>query len=54
MVNIRLFREEVLHHSVRDIKRPTLFAEDVDACPIINKNRHVQLVATLLPDSENV
>ena len=54
MVNFRLSREEVLHHSVRDIKRLTLFAEDVDVCPITNKNQHAQLVDTQLPDSENV
>jgi len=54
MVNFGLFREEVLLHSVRGIKRPTLFAEDVDVCLIINKNLHAQLVDTLPPDSENV
>ena len=54
MVNFRLYREEVLHHLVRGIKRPTLFAEDVDACPIINKKQHAQLVDTQLPDSESV
>jgi hypothetical protein len=54
MVNFRLFREEVLHRSVRGIKRLTPFAEDVDVCLIINKNLYAQLVDTPPPDSENV
>jgi hypothetical protein len=54
MVIFRLFREEVLHHSVRDIKRLILFAEDADVCPTTNKNQHVQPVATQLLGSENV
>ena len=54
MVIVGLFREEEPLHSVRDIKRLTLFAEDADACRITNKNRHAQHVATQLPDSESV
>ena len=54
MVIVGLFREEEPLHSVRDIKRLTLFAEDADACRITNKNRHAQHVATQLLDSESV
>lgn len=53
MVIVGLFREEVPLHSVSDTRRPTLFAEDADACLTINKNRHAQLAATQLPDSES-
>ena len=54
MVIVGLFREEEPLHSVRDIKRLTLFAEDADACLIINKKAHAQHVATQLPGLENV
>ncbi len=54
MVIVELLRDEAHLHSVRGIKRPTPFAEDADACLIINKKAHVQHVATPLPGSENV
>ena len=54
MVIVDLLRDEAHLHSVRGIKRLTPFAEDADACPIINKKAHAQHVATQLPGLENV
>ena len=54
MVIVDLLRDEAHLHSVRGIKRLTPFAEDADACLIINKKAHAQHVATQLPGLENV
>jgi hypothetical protein len=54
MVIVGLFREEEPLRSVRDIKRPTLCAEDADACRFTSKKGHARHVATQLPDSESV
>ena len=48
------FRLEVPLHSVRDIKRLTLSAEDAAECRIINKTTHVPHVDTQPPEQENV
>ena len=39
---------------VKDIKKHTLYAEDAEECPIINKTVLVQLVDIQLPDLEDV
>ena len=54
MVKFFLFRVEELHHSVKDILKLTLFAEDAEECHIINKITLVQHVDTQLPDLEDV
>lgn len=46
--------EEVLHLSVNATRRPTLSAEDVDACHITSKSIPALLADILLPDLENV
>ena len=46
--------EEVLLRSEKDIKRPTLSAEDADAWATTNKNQPVPPADTLLPDLESV
>jgi hypothetical protein len=48
------FSQEVPHHSVKGTPRLTLFAEDAEECPIINRKALVQLVDIQLPDLENV
>ena len=46
--------EEVLHPSVNATKRPTLSAEDADACLTISRSTPALDAATPLPDLENV
>ena len=48
------FRVEAPQQLVKDIKRHTLNAEDVDDKPIIFKNINVQVADTLLQEPENV
>ena len=48
------FRLEVPLHSVKDIKRPTLCAEDAEECHIINKTTPALPVDTQPPEQENV
>ena len=48
------FRVEVPLHSVKDIKKPTLYAEDVEEWASINKMEPAPLVDTQLQDSEHV
>jgi hypothetical protein len=45
---------EVPHHSVKDIKKPTLFAEDVAEWASINKTALAPPAVTQLPDLEDV
>ena len=47
-------RVEEHHHSVKDIKKLTLFAEDVEECHSINKIVPVQHADIQLPDLEDV
>ena len=54
MVIVDLLRDEAHLHSVKDIKKPTPCAEDVAEWASINKTVPAQLVATQLPDSEDV
>ena len=55
MVNLNFnIRAEEHHHLVRDIKKLTHFAGDVDGWAIINKTILVVLVDTQLPERENV
>ena len=51
LINIRV---EEHHHSVKDIKKLTLFAEDAEECPFINKIVPTQLADIQPPDSEDV
>ena len=39
---------------VKDIKKPTHYAEDVEKCPSTNKTVHVLVADTQLRDSEDV
>ena len=48
------FRVEEPQQSVKDIRRHTLNAEDVEDKLIIFKNTNVQVVVTLLLELENV
>jgi hypothetical protein len=50
-INIRV---EEHHHSVKDIKKHTHSAEDVEECHSINKMVHVQHVDIQLLDLEDV
>ncbi len=55
MVNLLYyFRVEAPHHSVKDIKKPTPYAEDVAEWVIINKTAPAPLVDTQLLDLEDV
>ena len=54
MVRIVLFRVEEHHHSVKDIKKLTLYAEDVVEWASINKTAPALLVVIPQPDSEDV
>lgn len=54
MVIIDIFRVEALLHSVRDIQRLTLSADDAVECLITNKRVHALIVVIPVLKPENV